>query len=601
MSYPPICDLALIGDSHSAALVGRDGSVEWCCFHRFDARPVFARLLDRERGGHLRVGPGDETSGSRRYLPGTNILETTFSTDTGTLVVTDAFVVDRSRADGSGDTVSPHMQLVRLVECRDGEVDVRLEVSPRFDYGHTIPRLEVVADGLAVVYGGADALVIESDLPLEEDDVCGCSGDLRMRANDRRFLSITFQWPHRLDPQRVGRDTIDERLDATANFWRRWMSRLRYDGPYADAVTRSALVLKALTNAPTGAVVAAATTSLPEVPGGERNWDYRYTWLRDAALLLDALFDLGITDEGHAFMDWVERTTAGRAAELQPVYGVGGERLLPETTLDDLDGYGGARPVRIGNGAAQQFQLDVFGELADAVWRYQRHGGDVSPGLWAFVKDVADTVVERWEEPDAGIWEIRGRPRHYVSSKVFAWIALDRACRMAEDREPDLDTTTWRDTAQCIRTEVLDRGVDRDTGALIEAYDLPQPDAATLLGAIQGFLDGSDPTLAATIEAVSDRLGTDGGLVYRYRHDDGLEGDEGPFVVTSFWLVSALVKIGERDRARTLFERLLDHANDVGLLSEQVDPSTGALLGNFPQAFSHTGLIRAALDLDGGA
>lgn len=596
-SYPPIEDLALIGDCHSAALVTRDGGVEWCCFHRFDARPVFARLLDRQRGGHLHTAPVEDHTCSRRYLPGTNVLETTFETASGVVVVTDAFAVDEARADGSGDEVWPHMQLVRQITCTQGQVDVQLDITPRFDYGLTTPRMEFVAEGLAVVYGGADALVVESDLAFELGASCTARADAHFDEGDWGYLSVSYQWPHRLDPQRLGGDEVADRMAATCRFWQRWSGRIDYDGPHADAVIRSALVLKALTNAPTGAVVAAPTTSLPEEFGGMRNWDYRYTWLRDAGLILDALFALDLTDEGHAFMQWLEHTTAGRADDLRPLYGVGGERMLPEVTLDELDGYAGARPVRVGNAAAHQFQLDIYGALTNAVWRYHEHGGEVSAILWEFVCDIADTVIGSWTQPDAGIWELRDVERDLVSSKMFAWITLDRAVRLAAALDPDRDTSAWCREAERIRATVLDRGTHPDTGALTMAFDDQRADAATLLAGQTGFMSPTGATATTTLRGVRQQLEVGAGLVFRYRGDDGLPGDEGAFVICSFWMVSALARSGEHARARRMFEEVLSHANDVGLLAEQVDPATGRHLGNFPQAFSHAGLIGAALDL----
>ncbi|MBY5161382.1 glycoside hydrolase family 15 protein [Salsipaludibacter albus] len=594
--YPDIAELALVGDCHSAALVGLDGGVEWCCFRRFDAPPVFAPLLDRRRGGRCLVTTVGEHTTTRAYEPDTNVLRTTFEAPDGVLEVVDAFVVDDTRASGSTGEVEPHMQLVRWARCVEGRVELEVDVQPRFEYGLTRPRIDLVDDGLVTVTGGPDALVVTSDLPLESADATGCVARERLTTGDVRFLSIEYQRPHQLEVRPRSRDEIEQRLDGTRRFWRRWSSRIGYDGPHRDAVVRSALVLKALTNAPTGAIVAAPTTSLPEAPSGGRSWDYRYTWLRDTALILDALFALGLVDEGEAFAAWLQRTTAGRAHDLQPLYGVGGERLLHEWELDGLAGYRSA-PVRIGNAASQQFQLDVHGELVDAVWRLHRHGGQVDRGLWAFVKEVADVITERWDQPDQGIWEVRGRPRHFVSSKVFAWIGLARAASMATDLEPDLDTTEWEDAAAAVRNDVAERGVDPDSGALTRSYDDDAADAANLVAVLEGFPDEDGSILPATVDRVLEELSAAEGLVHRYRVDDGIDHDEGAFVICSFWLVSALAAVGEVERAHERFTAILDHANDVGLLSEEVDPDDGALLGNFPQAFSHAGLVQAALDL----
>jgi GH15 family glucan-1,4-alpha-glucosidase len=424
--YPPISDYALLSDCHTAALVSRDGSIDWCCFHRFEARPVFARILDWGKGGFFRIAPRDEYEVSRRYLPETNVLETTFRTAAGgVLVLTDFVPVKR-------DMGHPDHHLLRLVRCTEGEVAVKAKFEPRFDYGLTEPRLEQLADDLAIVYGGADALVLQSELPIGTAEISACTAARTLRAGEEAFVALTYSLPHELEPERLAAEEVATKLHETEEFWREWAARCTYEGPYRDAVVRSALVLKALTNGPTGAIVAAATTSLPEEVGGERNWDYRYTWLRDSALTLNALFALGFTDEAEEYMAWLKRTTAGRAKDLQIMYGVGGERFLPEVELDHLEGYRGSRPVRIGNGAYRQFQLDVFGELLDTVWVYRQHGGEVDDVFWEFLGRVAGAVIDRWQEPDQGIWEIRGDPKHFTYSKVMAWVALDRVVRLAE-------------------------------------------------------------------------------------------------------------------------------------------------------------------------
>ena len=569
-TYPPISDYALIGDCHGGALVSRDGSIDWCAFHRFVASPVFARVLDWEKGGHFRIFPRDEYEVSRRYLPGTNVLETTFETETGTIVLTDCFVVDPSGGH-------PDHRLIRLVECTEGEVAVRVEFTPRFDYGLTAPRLELRDSELAVVYGGADALVLQSQLAIEHADLTSCTAGRTMRAGDRAFVALTYQLPHELEPERLELIDVELAIVDTVEWWEEWSSACTYDGPYHDQVVRSALVLKALTNAPTGAIVAAATTSLPEEIGGERNWDYRYSWLRDSSLTLNALFALGYTKEAEAYMGWLKRTTAGRAEDLQIMYGVGGERFLPEIELTHLEGYRGSRPVRIGNGAAQQFQLDVF---------------------WEFLSDVARVVMEKWSEPDQGIWEIRGEPKHFTYSKVMAWVALDRVIRIG-----DLDgreiSPAWIDSREEIRALVELEGVDPERGFTQSFGDGGKLDASNLMIPIVGFVSHDDLRARATFEAIASDLSADG-FVYRYVTDgvDGLSGDEATFAICSFWLVECMARAGETERARELFERLVGYCNDVGLLSEEIDPHSGELVGNFPQAFSHLGLIQAAIALD---
>jgi len=591
--YPPISDYALLSDCHSGALVSKDGSIDWCTFHRFEARPVFARLLDWGKGGFFRIAPAAGYSSTRRYLTGTNVLETRFETEGGVLVLTDCFYVREEEGH-------PEHRLIRRVRCEEGEVAVKAKFEPRFDYGLTEPRVEQLDSDLAVAYGGPDALVLQSELPVGTAELSACALAKTLKAGDEAYVALTWQLPHELDPQRLPREQIEAELQGTIRYWEEWSARCTYDGPYREQVVRSALVLKALTNGPTGAIVAAATTSLPEEVGGERNWDYRFSWLRDSALTLNALFALGYTQEAHDYMAWLRRTTAGRAKALQIMYGVGGERYLPEIELDHLEGYRGSRPVRIGNGAASQFQLDTFGELLDTAWLYRQQGGDIDDVFWEFLSRVGGAVMERWAEPDQGIWEIRGEPRHFVYSKVMAWVALDRLLKLAEldGREGDLDG--WRATRDEIRAQVEREGVDPESGGFTQSFgDGGKLDASNLMIPIVGFVEHPDPRARATVEKIAAELSADG-FVYRYVTDgvDGLSGDEATFAICSFWLVECLARAGETERARELYERLLSFCNDVGLLAEEIDPHSGEMLGNFPQAFSHLGIILAAIALD---
>ncbi|RDI74418.1 Glucoamylase/glycosyl hydrolase-related protein [Gaiella occulta] len=590
-SYPPIADYALLADCHASALVSRDGSVDWCAFQRFDARPVFSRLLDWGRGGYFRIAPHGTYAASRRYLPGTNVLETRFETAGGVLTVTDVLPVTERPGH-------PDHQLIRVVRCLSGSVHVAVEFEPRFDYGLTRPRLEIREDGLAFVYGGADALVLQCELALEHTDLSSCCAGTLLEEGEQAFVVLTYSLPHEVRVERLDLAGACARVDATVAFWERWSERIEYDGPYREEVLRSALVLKALTNAPTGAIAAAPTTSLPEEIGGERNWDYRYSWLRDSALALDALFALGYDEEAHAYMAWLRRTTAGRAEDLQIMYGLGGERFLPEVELTQLEGYRGSKPVRIGNAAAGQFQLDVYGELLDTACRYAERGGAVDDVFWQFLTEVGGEVSARWRLPDQGIWEIRGEPRHFTYSKVMAWVAFDRLVRIAEIGGRDGPLDTWRAERDAIRALVEAEGVDEATGAFTQSFGSPALDASNLMIPIVGFVPWDDPRARATFERISSELSRDG-FVYRYVTDgvDGLSGGEATFAICSFWLVECLARAGEVERARELFERLLGFANDVGLLAEEIDPASGALLGNFPQAFSHLGLIQAAIAL----
>jgi GH15 family glucan-1,4-alpha-glucosidase len=599
--YPPIADYALLSDCHSCALVSTDGSIDWCTFHRFEARPVFGRILDWAKAGFFRIAPlDDDYEPTRRYLPGTNILETTFTTPSGTLVLTDFFAYRMPEPGEDAHAAHPDHQLIRIARCTEGEVAVKVKIVPRFDYGLTTPRLETLADDLVIVYGGADALVLQSELPFGHAELSATEGNRTLRAGEEAFVVLTYQLPHELEPRRLTREEVHTRLETTASTWTAWADRCTYDGPYREQVVRSALVLKALTNGPTGSIVAAATTSLPEEIGGERNWDYRFCWLRDSALTLNALFALGYEQEAHDYMAWLKRTTAGRAHELQIMYGVGGERLLPEVELDWLEGYRGSRPVRIGNGAYDQFQLDVFGELLDTVWVYRRHGGEIDDVFWEFLGRIAGAVIDLWREPDQGIWEIRGEPRHFTYSKVMAWVALDRVVRIAEldGREGALDE--WRANRDELRALIEREGIDPQTGAFVQSFgDGGKLDASNLMIPIVGFVAHDDPRARATFERTIADLSADG-FVYRYVTDgvDGLSGEEATFAICSFWLVECLARAGETDRARELYERLLGFCSDVGLLAEEIDPHSGELIGNFPQAFSHVGLIQAAMALD---
>jgi GH15 family glucan-1,4-alpha-glucosidase len=597
--YPPIADYALLSDCHSCALVSTDGSIDWCTFHRFEARPVFGRILDWAKAGFFRIAPlDDDYEPTRRYLPGTNVLETTFRTPTGTLVLTDFFSYRMPEPGEDAHSAHPDHQLIRIARCTDGEVAVKVKLVPRFDYGLTTPRLETLADDLVVVYGGADALVLQSELPFGHAELSATQGNRTLRAGEEAFVVLTYQLPHELAPRRLTSEEVQQKLEMTTSTWAGWADRCTYQGPYREQVVRSALVLKALTNAPTGSIVAAATTSLPEEVGGERNWDYRFSWLRDSALTLNALFALGYADEANAYMAWLRRTTAGRASELQIMYGVGGERLLPEVELDWLEGYRGSRPVRIGNGAAQQFQLDTFGELLDTAWLWRRHGGEIDEVFWDFLSRVGGVVLEKWREPDQGIWEIRGEPQHFVYSKVMAWVALDRLVRLAEldGREADPGWVAARDE---IRQLVEQDGVDPESQSFVQYFGSKTLDASNLMIPIVGFVPHDDPRAKATADRIAAELSADG-FVYRYITDgvDGLSGEEATFAICSFWLVEVLARTGEGERARELFERLLSFCNDVGLLAEEIDPHSGELIGNFPQAFSHLGLIQAAIALD---
>jgi GH15 family glucan-1,4-alpha-glucosidase len=567
-----IGDYALLGDCHSAALVGRDASIDWACFPRFDAPSVFCKILDDDNGGFFAVNPSGVRSSRRAYIDDTNVLVTTFECEGGVIEVTDCM------------PLGAHA-LLRRVACTSGAVDVDVVVEPRFEYGAFVPRFR---SGEAV--GGSDALWVDAThpLPVDGERLAGCWS---LRAGDVGWVQVT--WTSSYSPRPPGPD-FARQLEQTIKYWKGWLAGCSYDGEHADAVRRSALVLKALTYAPSGAVVAAPTTSLPEEIGGERNWDYRYTWIRDATLTLISLFVLGFTDEAAAFKRWLERTGAGRSQDLQIMYGICGERSLPELELAHLAGHRGSQPVRIGNGAVKQMQLDCYGQLLQAGWLFARAGGEITDDNWVFLAGLADIVCERWSQPDQGIWEVRDDPRHFVHSKLNCWVALDRAVRLAEGLRADAELDRWR--AERDRIAIYLEKEAAVDGWFPQAVGFPVADAATLLVPALGLLPTGHPSVTATIDAVIRDLSHDG-LVHRYKADDGLEGGEGAFLLCSFWLLDCLTHAGRLDEADALLERLLGLANDVGLFAEEVDVASGEALGNFPQAFTHMALVTSCAHL----
>ena len=593
-----IADYALLGDCHSAALVGRDGSIDWACFPRFDSPAVFCKILDAERGGAFAVRPTDVRGVRRAYLPDTNVLVTTFECADGILKLTDCMPVAQLDPERPTRVASCHA-ILRKVECVEGAVTVDVSITPRPEYGSFVPRFRLLSDWCAEIVGGADAVVVRASLPLDATTEA-VTGRWTLRAGQDAFVEAAWSRSHRAlgTPTNVLQDLADmrRRLDDTVRFWRTWMEGCWYEGEHTDAVRRSALVLKALTFAPTGAVVAAPTTSLPEEIGGERNWDYRYTWIRDATLTLASLFALGFTEEADAFKYWLERTGAGRPEDLQIMYGIGGERSLPEMELTHLAGHRGSRPVRVGNAAVKQLQLDAYGQILEAAYLYGKAGGQLTPENWRFVSGLADIVCERWRAPDQGIWEIRDEPRHFVHSKVNCWVALDRAVRIATATGRAGDVERWGEERDAIRAHLLEEaGAD---GWFPQASGSDVADAAALLLPATGILPTDDPRVAATLDRVLADLGSgDTGLIHRYRTQDGLRGGEGAFLLCSFWLLDCLIHCGRLDEADRLLARLLGHANDVGLYAEEVDPATGEALGNFPQAFSHMALVLSCAHL----
>jgi GH15 family glucan-1,4-alpha-glucosidase len=594
-----IGDYALIGDCHSAALVGIDGSIDWACFPRFDSPAVFCRVLDSARGGAFGCKPAGVRSVHRSYVEDTNVLTTTFECETGTLEVTDCMPVETSNAAGSAQ-VQGYSAILRRLRGLAGDIDVAITVAPRFEYGAFVPRFRLLSPTSAEAVGGADALYVASTRPMMASDDC-ITASWPVRAGDEVWVQVTWRPSHAYFVPEVSADTLIEearrRLDATLNFWRRWMDGCSYQGECAPAVRRSALVLKALTYAPTGALLAAPTTSLPEEIGGARNWDYRYTWIRDATLTLISLFLLGFRDEAAAFKRWLERTGAGRPSDLQIMYGIGGERFLPELELPHLTGHRDSAPVRIGNGAVKQLQLDAYGQLLESAYLYGKARGELSPTNLQFLAGLADIVCERWQRPDHGIWEIRAAPRHYVHSKVNCWLALDRAVKLAAEHPMSANVAHWARERDRVRDFVLRQAAP--DGWFQQAVGFPTPDAATLLLPALGFVPTTNPVVLCTIDTVQRTLEQDG-LVRRYLAPDGLGGEEGAFLLCSFWLLDCLIHAGRIQEAEELLQQVLRYANDVGLFAEEVDVRTREPLGNFPQAFSHMALVLSCSHLTAG-
>jgi alpha,alpha-trehalase len=600
MSDTPIGDHALLSDRHSAALVGRDGSVDWLCFPRFDSPSVFARLLD-DGAGHWSIRPSVPHEMSRRYVDGTVVLETTFHTATGTVVLTDALLTgphDGGHRLGKG---VPHV-LVRRLTCTQGRVPMEMEYRPRPEYGLITPILSQV-DGGVTSRGGAEWLVLTSPVRLGLGD-CTARGPCTLSAGETLHFglqrSTLTETPARIWPQ----EELASRLESTVAAWRSWSDlHQTYEGPWRDLVRHSGRVLQALSFQPSGAIVAAATTSLPEEAGGERNWDYRYAWVRDSSLTMEALWVAACPDEAGDFFAFL--TTAAPATpeerSLQIMFGVGGEHDLSERVLPHLRGWRGSRPVRVGNGAWNQRQIDVYGELLDAAYRLSMQLGSLDDDVRRFLVACADAAAEHWTEPDRGIWEVRGEPQHFLYSKLMCWVALDRAICLAGLLAAQDRVASWSSTREEIRDAILREGWNDRVGAFTQYFGSDALDAAALMMPIVGFLPAGDPRVLATVDAVADHLTDESGLVFRYRTAggvDGLAGDEGAFLMCTFWLAQALAMSGQVSRARTIFERAAGYANDVGLLAEEVDPAGGELLGNFPQAFSHIGLVNAAWAID---
>jgi GH15 family glucan-1,4-alpha-glucosidase len=595
--YPPIADYALIGDCFSAALVSRSGSIDWCALPRFDSGSSFGRLLDWDHGGFCSVTPVPGSYAStRRYLEGTLILETTFRTRGGEARLVDCFTMRR------GGARDPFRQILRVVEGIRGRIELAMTVKPIFDYGECKAWIRKHEEHLYSAIGGDDGLIITTDTPLEPGSDNDLRGRIVVREGDRFRLSIQFARPETLDPRPPHPPDpaeLDRRLEQTAKWWRRWSSGARLDGSHAEAAIRSAIVLKALTHAPTGAMVAAPTTSLPEVVGGDRNWDYRYSWVRDSSIAVRSLAELGFDAEADGFRRFVERSSAGHADELQVAYGVGGERRLDEFELGDLEGYRRSGPVRVGNAAAKQLQLDVYGHLLDLAWRWHQRGQSPDDDYWLFLRDLVEGAATRWTERDRGIWETRKAPQHFVHSKVMCWAAVDRGVRLAKEGARKAPTRRWTKVRDEMRTTIESRGYDRRRGVFRRAFGTRQLDGALLLIPSVGFVDYDDPRMIRTTDAIREALDHHG-LVRRYRETAEGRLKEGAFLCCSFWLAECLAYQGRMAEAREVFGRATSTGNDLGLFAEEFDPVSGEMLGNFPQGLTHLSHIAAAVALTGG-
>jgi GH15 family glucan-1,4-alpha-glucosidase len=598
----PIGDYGLLADCNSAALLSRDGSIDWLCLPRYDSPAVFSRILDPD-AGHWSIRPAGPFSAERRYLPGTLVIETTFRTDDGEVRVRDGMAFAEGHRDHDLGTNLPH-EILRSVEGVSGRVALEMELAPRGEYGLVVPLFRA-EEGGGRTFGGPNRIAVRAGAPVEVTDSTMRSsfelGEGQQVGFSMRWAPVESAEPPRPTPA----EEVAARLEDTIEGWRSWEAEHDiYEGPHKELVRMSSRVLKGLTYRPTGAIVAAPTTSLPETVGGERNWDYRFSWIRDSSLTLEALYIGACSDEAEEFVSFMTSSAGGRAGEgsLQIMYGIGGEHDLSERELPHLRGWRDSRPVRVGNGAWDQVQLDVYGELLNSLHLYSAKLGELHPEIQAFVADLADTAARRWREPDSGMWEMRGEPRHHLSSKVLCWTALDRAVKLAPALGEHAKSEAWARVRDEIRGAVLERGWSEKRQAYAQSFDSDELDAAQLLMPILGFLPATDERMRSTIEAIARDL-TEDGLVLRYRNEeglnaDGLTGEEGTFVICSFWLVSCLAKAGEVERAEELFDRLTGYANDLGLLAEEIDTANDEQLGNFPQAFSHIGLITAAWEID---
>ena len=592
--YPPIADYAFISNCHCTALISRAGSVDWCCMPRVDSDSCYGRLLDWERGGYCAIAPGDAGfTATRRYLPGTMILETHFRTETGECRLTDFFAMDRQASQQA------HYDHVRIVEGLSGEVAMRADVCPRFDYGEIIPKMRQLAAQTFSAIGSNVGLVLCSDMDLEVVEHRDLRASFSVRPGQRLRLLSHFEAPERIEQQPLLSDlaaVTEDSFKRTQDWWRQWSQRMRTPDEFDAQTRRSAILLKALTYEGTGAIVAAPTTSLPEWIGEERNWDYRFSWVRDSVFAVRALYELGYEDEAERFLQFIQRSSTGSASQLQIMYGVDGKRRLTEVELPWLEGYRQSKPVCIGNFAAKQNQRDIYGEILELAEVWDASGHAIDAHYWDFLADVIDMACQRWQDEDYGIWEFRGGPHHYVHSKALCWGALAHGIALATKHHFPAPLAHWQDTRDQIRAVIERDGYDEKRGVFVQAFENRNLDAALLLLPRIGFIAYDDPRMIRTTQAICHTL-DHGGLLARYDSPDGLPGREGVFLPCTFWLVSCLAHQGCHDQAWRYYRRALDCANDIDLFSEEFDTASGQMLGNFPQGLTHVSQIMARLAL----
>jgi GH15 family glucan-1,4-alpha-glucosidase len=591
-TYPPISDYAFLSDCHSAALVSRTGSIDWCCMPRLDSGSMFGRLLDWNRGGFFEIEAVDGRAVGREYLDRTLVLETTFRAGGSEARVLDCFTVRR------GGDLQPNRQLVRVVEGTQGELHMRLRLVPRFDYGTVRPWIRREAANVFSAIGGDDAIVIACDAELEVDEH-DLTAEFSVRADERIRLSLEYAEPEDIDrrtPEPPGAKEIDKRLSDTVRQWRRWADNVDVEAPEASGIVRSALVLKGLSNARTGAIAAAATTSLPEALGAGRTWDYRYSWIRDSTFSVRSLAESGYEHEADRFRAFIQRTSAGHVGDLQIVYGLGGERRIDQQEIPELEGYRGRGPVHVGNDARSQLQLDAFGELVSLAWRWHQRGNSPDDDMWRFITSLCDSAAKRWREKDFGLWEWPGRPKHFTYSKVMCWTALDRGLALAEDCLREAPKQRWTRARNQIRRAIESDGYDSRRGVFRQVFGRNPVDACLLLLPRAGFVEYGDERMVRTTDAVAKDLDDDG-LIRRYTVDDGLPGREGAFLACSFWLVECLARQGRVEEARERYERAVAAGSDLGLFTEEYDTRRDEPCGNFPQGLTHLAHIEATLAL----